>query len=51
MLHCMLFQQIVVVIYSLIDLAICMSSGDSNKSSDPVIKVTSPVFSPYSSEK
>lgn len=37
--------------YSLTDLAISMSSGDSIRSSDPVINVTSPVFSPYSSVK
>jgi len=34
--------------YLLTDLAISMSSGDSIRSSDPVISVTIPVFSPYS---
>lgn len=37
--------------YSLIVLAICIRSVESNRLSDPVISVTSPESSPYSSEK
>lgn len=39
------------LLHSLIDSIICMSSEDFIKSSDPVINVISPEFSPYSSEK